>query len=138
MAEAICRSLVGNRPWQLSSAGFFSDRPQPPVPEVEALLRSKGCDTSRLTSKCVEKPLVRQATAIFAMAEMHLATLRRQYPGVSGRAHLLTEFSSLPQYQGSDVPDPIGMDLEVFEETFQILQDAMPRVIAHVDRIAGA
>jgi protein-tyrosine-phosphatase len=126
---------MGERPWRLSSAGFFADHPLPPVPEVEALLQARGYDTSQLTSKRIEKPLVRQATSIFAMTEMHLTTLCRQFPKVRERAHLVTEFSSLPEYRDRDVPDPIGREIEVFEETFRILDDAIPRIIQHVDEL---
>lgn len=133
MAEAICRSLLGPRQWELSSAGFFADYPLPPVPEVEALLRSRGLDTTSLTSKRIEKRLVRRATGIFAMTEMHLTTLRRQFPQAADRAYLVTDFSTLGKYRHTDVPDPIGCAPEVFEETFRILDDAMPQIITHME-----
>ncbi|MFT4637107.1 MAG: protein-tyrosine-phosphatase [Verrucomicrobiales bacterium] len=133
MAEAICRPMLGSREWDLSSAGFFSDHTLPPVPEVLALLKIRGLDADHLTSKRVEKPLVRRATGIFAMTETHLITLRKQFPKAASRAHLVTEFSTIPAYRDQDVPDPIGLDQSAFEETFHILEDAIPQIIAYLE-----
>ena len=133
MAEAICRSMLGSRAWEISSAGFFADHPLPPVPEVLALLKLRGLDSDHLSSKRVEKPLIRRATGIFAMTELHLTTLRRQFPKAAENAHLVTAFSTIPAYQNQDVPDPIGCDQHAFEETFRILEDAMPQIIDFLD-----
>ncbi len=133
MAEALARSFLADRDWHLSSAGFFADQPVPPVPEVEALLLHHGLQTEGLSSKRIDRRQVRAATHIFAMTEMHLATLRKQFPKTRAKAHLVTEFSSLPEFRGKDVPDPIGGETEAFEETFRILNDAIPRIIAYMD-----
>jgi len=77
MAEAICRAELGSRPWQLSSAGFFSDHSLPPVPEVLALLQFRGLSGRGLTSMRVSKEIVKSATNIYAMTEMHMTTLKR-------------------------------------------------------------
>ncbi len=135
MAEAICRSRLGDRQWTLSSAGFFADHPLPPVPEVEALLRQRRLDTASLTSKRIDRSLVKRATSIYAMTEMHLTTLRKQFPKAGTRAHLVTEFSTIPEYRDRDVPDPMGGEAEDFEETFRILEDAVPQIIAHMDQL---
>lgn len=134
MAEAIFRARIEGRPWELSSAGFFADHPLPPVPEVIALLHLRGLSSEGLSSRALDKPLVKRATSIFAMTEMHLSTLRRQFPKEAAGAHLITDFSTLSEYQGKDIPDPIGGDQEDFEETFHILDDAIPQIIAHLDK----
>ena len=81
--------------------------------------------------------MVHRATGIFAMTEMHLTTLTRQFPKAAERAHLVTAFSTISQYRNEDVPDPIGCDIPVFEETFRILNDAMPQIIAYMDQISN-
>ena len=134
MAEAICRAKLDGRDWKLSSAGFFADHPLPPVPEVLTLLHLRGLSTEGLSSKCLDKKIVQSATDIFAMTQMHLTSLKRQFP--KAQARLLTEFSSIPSYRDQDIPDPIGGDREEFEETFRILADAIPRLIAALDRNA--
>ena len=133
MAEALARSLLDDRKWLLSSAGFFADQPRPPEPEVEALLLSHGLPTEGLSSKRIDKKLVNQATGIFAMTRMHLETIRKQFPKARERAYLVTAFSSFPEYRDQDVPDPIGQELAAFEETYRILADAVPRILAHMD-----
>ena len=133
MAEALCRSRLGERNWTVSSAGFFADRPQPPAPEVEALLCQQQLDTSELTSQALDRAIVRQATHIFAMTEMHLTSLRKRFPKEGRGAKLVTEFSTFEAYRNRDVPDPMGGDAEDFLETYSLLEDAIPRIIAHVD-----
>ncbi|MEM7316319.1 MAG: hypothetical protein AAF497_24570, partial [Planctomycetota bacterium] len=126
MAEAICRVELESRPWNLSSAGFFSDHALPPVPEVLALLKLRGLSGNGLTSMRVTKDVVKRATNIYAMTEMHLATLKRRFPKEAAGARLVTEFSTLPEYRDQDVPDPIGGNRAAFEEIFTILNDAIP------------
>ena len=134
MAEAICRAKLEDRPWTLSSAGFFSDHALPPVPEVLALLKLRGLSGAGLTSMRVDKEVVKRSTNIYAMTEMHLATLKRQFPKEAARARLLTEFSTLSEYRDQDVPDPMGGNQAAFEEIFRILNDAIPRIIDDLDR----
>ena len=133
MAEALCRSRVGERNWRVSSAGFFADKPRPPVPEVEALLCQRQLDTSALTSTTLDRAIVRQATHIFAMTDMHLTTLRKRFPKESRGARLVTEFSTLEAYRNRDVPDPMGGVAEDYLETYALLEDAVPQIIAHVE-----
>ena len=134
MAEAICRARLQSRPWELSSAGFFSDHSLPPVPEVLALLAMRGLSAKGLTSMRVSKPVMKRATNIYAMTEMHLATLKRQFPKEAAGARLVTEFSTLSEYRDQDVPDPMGGSPEDFAEIFAILDDAIPQIIDDLDR----
>jgi protein-tyrosine-phosphatase len=134
MAEAICRADLGSRPWQLSSAGFFSDHSLPPVPEVLALLQFRGLSGRGLTSMRVSKEIVKSATNIYAMTEMHMTTLKRQFPKEAVGARLVTEFSTLSEYRDQDVPDPMGGAQMDFEEVFTILSDAIPQIIDDLDR----
>ena len=138
MAEALCRSLLGTRHWELSSAGFFADHPRPPLPEVEALLADRGLRTDALTSKRIDKQLVHRASGIFAMTKMHLTSLRKQFPKAADRAHLVTAFSTIEAYRNQDVPDPIGRQKALFDETFRILEDAIPQIIAYMDALDTA
>jgi len=134
MAEAICRAKLESRPWELSSAGFFSDHSLPPVPEVLALLKLRGLSGEGLTSMRVSKEVVKRSTNIYAMTEMHLATLKRQFPKEAAGARLVTEFSTLSQYRDQDVPDPMGGSQADFEEIYTILGDAIPQIIEAIDR----
>ncbi len=134
LAEGLCRSLTENLGWKISSAGFFVDDPTPPVPEVLAILHAHGLDTSQFKRNPMEKRLVGRASHIFVMTEMHLSTLWRQFPRTKTCSYLITAFSTLPEYRNQDVPDPMGNDVEAFEETYHIFEDALPRLIKFVKR----
>ena len=134
MAEAICRVELESRPWELSSAGFFSDHAMPPVPEVLALLKLRGLSGDGCTSMQLNKAVVKSSTNIYAMTKMHLATLKRQFPKQAAEARLVTEFSTLSEYRDQDVPDQIGGAQAAFEEVFAILNDAIPQIIDDLDR----
>ena len=136
MAEALCRAELGERDWVVSSAGFFSKEPRPPVAEVTAVLHVNGLTVDGLMSKTVDsKEVMKGVTDIFTMTEMHLSTIKRRFPKLSDRARLVTEFTTFRSYQNQDIPDPMGRDREAFEETFYILEDAIPRIVAHVDKL---
>jgi protein-tyrosine phosphatase len=135
MAEGICRSLVREQghDWEIISAGFFVDRPIPPHEGTLAVLSKHQIAINDLESTRLTPKLLRRATHIFTMTEMHLVSLRKQEAKTRDRAHLITAFSTDPSQRNQDLSDPIDGGPKAFEETYRILADAMPQIIRFVE-----
>ena len=70
---------------------------------------------------------------IIVMTRAHLAEIRRRYPEIGTRAWLLREWdeeSSDPR--GDDLEDPIGLSLEAYRSTFEIIRRAVDNLIGEL------
>src|SRR5207253_9052373 len=73
-------------------------------------------------------------THIFAMTSGHLETIQTLYPQGSEKAFLLREFEEPGTTVWRDVPDPIGLGREVYEDCARIIKNALPSVLAFVEQ----
>jgi protein-tyrosine-phosphatase len=68
------------------------------------------------------------------MTEGHLAALESRFPSHADEFFLIREFSGITdKRQGLDVPDPIGMGPAAYEEVAEVLETAIPSIIAYLD-----
>lgn len=137
MAEGLFRKLAaGRKDLVVGSAGVAAARGAFASRETMAILRKLGADLGEFRSRPVTEDLLDEATHVFAMTEGHLAQLEARFPGHSSKFYLTREFSgSLGPGGDPSIPDPIGMGMEAYEEVAEILEAAMPRIIAYVDSI---
>ena len=133
MAEGLCRAMVQDREWEVISAGFFVDRPSPPHEGTLVALAKHDIPFRTLESTRLTPKLLRRATHIFTMTDTHLVSLRKQEPKARNRAHLITAFSTFGEHKDQDLADPIDGGPDAFDETFRILNDAMPHIIRFVE-----
>ncbi len=139
MAEALFRAAVeGRDDYAVSSAGIAARKGGPASRETEAILGARGLTLKKFTSQPVSDELVAKATHVFALTRDHLAALEAGFPQHSDKFYLACEFADLPgQGIGADVPDPIGMGREAYEEVAQVLDAAIPMIIAYIDQTCG-
>jgi glycine hydroxymethyltransferase len=78
--------------------------------------------------------LVERATHIFAMTGAHLETIHMLFPHGAEKTFLLREFEEPGATCWRDVPDPIGMSREVYQDCARTIQNALPSVLAFVEQ----
>ena len=139
LAEGLFRMAVAHRSdYQVGSAGMAASCGDGASRDSQAVLKKRGGDLAGFASRPVTSDLLAEATHVFAMTEGHLQTLERRFPQFAEKYFLVCEFVDLPgKGVGADVPDPIGMGRAAYEEVAQVLDRAIPTIIAYIDQTWG-
>ncbi|HJT46532.1 MAG TPA: serine hydroxymethyltransferase, partial [Chthoniobacterales bacterium] len=135
IAEGLFRRLIGNRKdIEVGSAGVHAVRGQPPSLYAVQVCESDGVDISGLRSQPLTADLVDRATHIFAMTGAHLETIHLLFPHGAEKTFLLREFEEPGSTCWRDVPDPIGMGRDIYEECARTISKALPSVLSFVEQ----
>jgi len=135
IAEGLFRRLTGNRKdIEVASAGVHAVRGQPPSLYAVEVCAAEGIDISGLRSQPLTGALVDQATHVFAMTGAHLETIQTLFPQSAEKTFLLREFEEPGTTVWRDLPDPIGLGREVYEDCARIIKNALPSVLAFVEQ----
>jgi glycine hydroxymethyltransferase len=92
-----------------------------------------GVNINQLRSQPLIAALVDRATHIFAMTGAHLETIHLLFPHGAEKTFLLREFEEPGATVWRDVPDPIGLGREVYEDCARTIKNALPSVLAFVE-----
>jgi glycine hydroxymethyltransferase len=135
IAEGLFRRLIGNRKdIEVASAGVHAVSGQPPSLYAVQVCAEEGTDISGLRSQPLTPALVDRATHIFGMTGSHLETIQALFPQTAEKTFLLREFEDPGTTVWRDVPDPIGLGREVYEQCARIIKNALPSVLAFVEQ----
>lgn len=127
MAEAILRHRLGERPgWRVQSAGVAAMAGLPASAEAVVALREWKIDGSGHRSQPLSQKLVDESDWIIVMTRGHAQAVLAMFPAAKDRVRLLTEFGTDRRVE--DVPDPIGMSLDVY----RFIRDRIDRAMADV------
>jgi len=129
------RHLIGNRKdIGVASAGVHAVRGQPPSLYAVQVCEHDGVDISGQRSQPLTNDLVERATHIFAMTGAHLETIHMLFPHGADKTFLLREFEEAGSTCWRDVPDPIGMGRDVYEDCARTIKNALPSVLSFVEQ----
>ena len=135
IAEGLFRRLTGNRKdIEVASAGVHAVRGQPPSLYAVEVCAEEGTNISDLRSQPLTGALVDQATHIFAMTGAHVETIQTLFPQSAEKTFLIREFEQPGTTVWRDVPDPIGLGREVYQDCARIIKNALPSVLAFVEQ----
>ena len=137
MAEGLFRNAISGRgDIEVGSAGVFASKGGRASRETVEALRKRNIELGSFLSRPVTESLIRRATHVFAMTEGHLAHLEQRFPDHSSKFYLLREFAPTRDKRVlKDVPDPIGMGMDAYEEVAEVIESALPFIIAYVDAV---
>ncbi len=134
MALGLFRRLLGNRKDIVAeAAGVHAVRGQPPSVHGVEVCRQRGVDISAFRSQPLTATLVDWATYIFGMTSSHLETIHLLFPQSADKTFLLREFEEPGATLWRDLPDPIGLGREVYEECAECIEKALPSILAFVE-----
>jgi glycine hydroxymethyltransferase len=132
MAEGLFRQMVANRPdIRVRSAGISTFPSQPPSPHAVDVLADLRIDISNLRSQPLSEELVQEASCIIAMTRSHMESIQYLFPDAAEKTFLLREFED--NASCLDLSDPIGMGLEAYEVTRDIIRRALPGILKFID-----
>src|SRR5947199_6218108 len=127
--------MLGNRKdIEVASAGVHAVHGQPPSLYAVQVCEEEGVDISGLRSQPLTAALIDRATHIFAMTGAHLETIQMLFPQGAEKSFLLREFEEPGTTVWRDVPDPIGLGREVYEDCARTIKNALPSVLAFVEQ----
>jgi protein-tyrosine-phosphatase len=136
MAEGLFLKAVADRgDYEVGSAGVAASKGTPCNPETAAILKKRNATLEEFQSRPVSEALLAKATHVFAMTRGHLEVLESRFPEHADKFYLTCEFADIPKRgMGVDVPDPIGMGRAAYEEVANLLETAIPSIIAYIDQ----
>lgn len=135
MALGLFRRLLCNRKdITADAAGVHAVRGQPPSVHAIDVCRKRGIDISGFRSQPLTATLIERATHIFAMTGSHLETIHLLFPESAEKTFLLREFEEPGSTSWRDLPDPIGMGRDIYEECADCIDKALPSVLAFVEQ----
>ncbi len=139
LAEMLFREQVRQRgDYVVGSAGVGALPGQTASRHTADLLQERGLDPSGFRSRQLTRELMEQATHVFAMAEHHLLAIEEDFPDLSDRTYLVTEFTADDRIRGRDVVDPIGMGRGAYEATRDMLLACLPSIQAFIDQTSDS
>jgi len=136
MAEGLFRRATSGIPdYAVSSAGVAASKGTPCSRETASVLKTRNAPLDNFTSRPVTESILSAATHVFAMTRSHLHALESQFPHHAEKLYLVGEFAGISgQKNVPDVPDPIGMGRKAYEEVADVLDKAIPSIIAYIDQ----
>jgi protein-tyrosine-phosphatase len=130
MAEAYLKRLLAKQKRddvEVISAGIMILAGLGASAETREVLKNEGIDVSGHLSQRLTREIVDRSDLILAMESMHENRVLQVAPRAKNRLFLLKEFARMDD-SDLDISDPIGGSLEVYENTFNIIKDAVERI----------
>lgn len=132
MAEYFLRDRLKTRDnLEVASAGTSVFYCSQATKETVDVLRKEGIDVSSHRSQSIRAILLKKADLIFAMTRVHRQQILERVPEIEKRVYLLREFVNIPKGATGDldVPDPIGLSSQRYEECFSVIKEAIGNII---------
>lgn len=136
MAEGLFAKLTAARDdFACLSAGVAAYGRTEISKDTRAVLEARNAPVPESGGRPVTDTLLAEASHVFAMTQSHLDVLERMFPRHSRKFHLVCEFADVDgNGPGADVPDPIGMGRGAYEAVADVLESALPMVVAYIDQ----
>jgi len=131
MAEALLRKALGDvADIKISSAGVGAMPGQSASDETVRILEGKKAPLQGFQSRQVDEHLLSSSDLVVAMTKSHAAVVRQYFPERADSVSLLCDFIDNDEgLAGADVPDPIGMGIEAYQEVAEVIELALPGII---------
>ena len=130
MAEALLKKALAERKRfdvEVSSAGVMMFDGREATEQTKAVLFQEGIDVSGHRSRRVNGLMLKKTDLILVMERTHENAVLQIAPEVKNRVFLLKEFAKLDN-SSVDIPDPIGMSLDFYAQTLQVIKSAVEKV----------
>jgi len=142
MAEGLLKRLIEHSDVQnvtVSSAGTDAMIGRPATLFAIEAAKARGVDISRHISRKLNERMVQEVELILTMEQEHLGKIRRVSRNSAKKSYLLKLFPEKKDREGDfDIADPIGGDLEDYNEAFLEIEQEMERILPHIRKsVAG-
>jgi protein-tyrosine-phosphatase len=137
LAEGIASKVFSeDRPFKsnMTSAGSSAQDGLPASQWAIKVANANTLDLSKHKATLLSRTLVKEADLIVAMASNHRSTVGIIEPSALEYTCLLTDFCDDEE---GDVPDPIGMGIEKYEETYVLIDKCIRAMKERMDAFGG-
>lgn len=121
--------------FKVISAGVAAREGDPASANSVTALKKVGLDISQHSSQALTPELVEQANVIFGMTESHRAVIQAAISPMPHNIYLLREF--MPQQAETQIADPYGGPLPLYEECRDEIVEALPSVLKFLRKEFG-
>lgn len=115
---------------QVGSAGVSAIDGQPPSANSVEAMRKVGLNLSDHRSRHLTQAMINEALVVFCMTESHRDIIRLQYKTQPAHLHLMREF--MGDSRESEIPDPFGGNLRIYESCRDSMVEAIPSLVHYV------
>jgi protein-tyrosine-phosphatase len=138
MAKGLLKKLISERKdlasekIKVTSAGTSTFSPRGTTKETIEVMSREGIDISKHLPQSLTDEMIEEADLILVMESFHKDAIIKRTPQAKDKVHLITEFcrpEGEERLVNPDVPDPIGRPIEVYEESFKIIKEAIERIV---------
>jgi protein-tyrosine-phosphatase len=137
MAAALLSARLGGCP--VVSAGTAAREGDPAAAMAAQVMAERGLDLSAHRARLISREMVAEADLVLTMTRSQRQTVIDLAPGAADRVFTLVEYATcptcLPGSEELDIPDPLGMGLDVYRSTADHLERLLERV---ADRLKGS
>ncbi len=136
MAEGILKKMLAKTKFKnsitVNSAGTFNIAVRPV--HINALVMSDkyNLHLDNHHSRHIQARNIREANMIFTLARDHYKYLRSHYPEFINKIFLLKQWKIPRNLTNPSIADPIGYDLDFFEETMYEIQKEIQRIFPYI------
>lgn len=109
--------------WEVDSAGTWTVDDIPATEKAVAVLSEMGLDLTEHRSMDVNRIDLQNYDLILTMENGHKESLIVENPQIADRIYLISEMIDSTY----DIPDPIGGNMQNFQETVNLLEDILTR-----------
>jgi len=135
MAEGLLKKVLDqSNDINVGSAGVSAFPGQSASHETEDVLKRRNASLKEFKSRQVDEELLSGTDLIIAMTNSHADFVKRLFPARAKCVKLLCDFiDEEEQLRGADLPDPIGMGSEAYEEVAEVIGLALPGIIKELE-----
>ncbi len=134
MAEGLFRHAAqGRKGLTAGSAGLSAADGQPASENAAVALGRVGIDIASHRSRRLTREMVDGADALYVMTRDHLESIARIFPGAMGKTRLIRDALEETGKGESEVSDPIGSPLEVYEQCRDEILEGVGAILRGLD-----
>jgi tRNA threonylcarbamoyl adenosine modification protein (Sua5/YciO/YrdC/YwlC family) len=112
---------------EIDCAGIAAIEGDSATQSAYELLKREGMDVSSHRTRKLSNWMVKKADFIFVMEGSHRERILSRWQGLEDKVYLLREFAK--NRDDSQIPDPAGKPIEVYEDTLRIIRDSLEGVV---------
>ena len=133
MAKGLLKKVLQDqgKEFMVISAGIAALPGLRPTREtIEVMARHHIDVTAHLTQR-LTNDMVESADLVLVMERIHKQEILNRLPNAKKKVFLLREYAGAPSNYAADieVPDPIAKPMDVYESCFQLIQEAVEKVV---------
>ena len=133
MAKGLLKKMLQDQGKEVLviSAGIAALPGLRPTRETIEVMARHSIDVSSHLTQRLTNDMVEAAELVLVMERIHREEILNRIPHAKKKVFLLREYAGAPSNYAADieVPDPIAKPMDVYDSCFQMIQDAMEKVV---------